>query len=136
MSERFVSFKEAKEFMKTQNIKSIKEIREWSKTKRPPFIPSNPETFYKDSGWNGFPDFCSYEIMPWKVFLPFEEARAFVHTLKFRSIKEFREWAKTKADAKKIPMGPKEAYGNKGWKGYRDFCGYSLEWLNLDTYND
>lgn len=135
MSERFISFKEAKEFMKTQNVKSIKEYRKWAKTKRPPFIPSSVERVYKDSGWNGYPDFCCYEISMGKIFLPFKEARAFIHTLNLRSTKELIEWLRSKANTN-IPLGPNKTYKNKGWKGYRDFCGYSLEWLNLDSYKE
>ena len=54
-------------------LKSEDDWKRWSRTERPPEIPSNPSVTYKDSGWNGFADWLGKN--KWPAFLPYEEAK-------------------------------------------------------------
>lgn len=55
-----------------------------------------------------------------QIFLSFEEARVYAHSLNFRRVKEWQSWAKTKARPKDIPANPSTYYKDK-WEGWMDF---------------
>ena len=56
----FKSYNEAKIFAKTLGLKSKTQWENWCKEgKRPPYIPSNPQSKYK--GWKGWKDFLGKE---------------------------------------------------------------------------
>ena len=63
-------------------------------------------------------------------FLPFEEAREFVHGLKLKSLREWQAYCHGDLKDTKglrppdIPSHPDMVYKGKGWKGYPDFLGY------------
>src|SRR5206468_1979341 len=89
----------------------------WSKSgKRPENIPSNPEATYEKE-WKDWYDWLGIG------FLPFEEAREFVHSLKLKSDTEWRKYCKSGRRPKNIPGNPYITYKNKGWKGTRDWLG-------------
>ena len=51
-NEKFLPFEEAREFVRSLNLKSSTEWRSWSKSgERPSNIPANPNKTYKDQGW-------------------------------------------------------------------------------------
>jgi hypothetical protein len=52
-----MSFEEAKQYVRKFQLKSNKEWRVFSKTKRPKNLPGAPEKIYKNVGWNGWADF-------------------------------------------------------------------------------
>ncbi|MDB2491731.1 hypothetical protein N9W85_01930, partial [Flavobacteriaceae bacterium] len=57
----FVSFKEAKEFVKDLGLKTSMDWREYKKSvDRPSFISANPRKKYKDE-WKGWADFFGKE---------------------------------------------------------------------------
>ena len=61
LGNEFLPFEEAREFVRSLNLKNHREWKEWSKTKeRPLNIPSSPDNFYKDKGWKSWPDFLGY----------------------------------------------------------------------------
>jgi len=53
----YMAFEEAKQFVQKFQLKSNKEWRVFSKTKRPKNLPGAPEKIYKNVGWNGWADF-------------------------------------------------------------------------------
>jgi hypothetical protein len=57
----FLSFNEARKITRELGLKSNKDWRKYSKQKRPINVPGNPDSFYKDNGWKGWPDFLGYE---------------------------------------------------------------------------
>ncbi len=59
--EEYLNFSDAKEFVKSLNIKSQKEWNIFSRTKRPQNIPSNPRRIYKNKGWRGMRDWLGFE---------------------------------------------------------------------------
>ena len=54
------SFEEAKEYISSKGIKTLKEWHDYSKKDRPKFIPSNPQRIYKDE-WKGWANFLGKE---------------------------------------------------------------------------
>ena len=119
----FLSFEEARAFVRKLNIKSGKEWRSYCRSgKRPANIPADPEEFYKSQGWKGRPDFFGFADRRNK--LPFEEARAFVRKLKMESKKEWKIYCKSSERPAFIPKNPNIAYKSKGWQGFPDFLGY------------
>jgi hypothetical protein len=55
----FVSYEEAKEFLKDKGLKN-KDWRAYTKN-LPRFIPKNPYSYYQNKGWVSWNDFLSYE---------------------------------------------------------------------------
>lgn len=54
---KFKSFKEARAYVRSLNIKSTSEWREYRKSdKRPDDIPSDPRSVYFKKGWKGYSD--------------------------------------------------------------------------------
>ena len=49
-----------------------------------------------------------------REILPFEEARAFMHTVRLKSQKEWKEWCKGGARPHNIPTAPFRVYANDG----------------------
>ena len=56
---KFLSYTNAKKYIKKIKIKTFREFRKWAKSnKRPRNIPSNPDKVYKKS-WRGWKKFLS-----------------------------------------------------------------------------
>jgi hypothetical protein len=54
---KFLPFSDAKIFVKNLNLQNASDWREYCKSGlRPQNIPSNPNDFYRLSGWKGWPD--------------------------------------------------------------------------------
>ena len=118
----FISFEEAREFVRSLNLTSVKEWYKWYKYKKMHLnIPRNPNTTYKGKGWTGWGDFLGNEK---KEYLSFEEAKEFISTLNLKNRKEWREWVKNGEIPSNIPKVPDQVYKNKGWRGWADFLGY------------
>ena len=122
------SFEDARTYVHTLGLKSVKEWTAWSASgARPHDIPSTPYTHYASSGWLSYPDFLGYQIG--KVtgeFRTFEDARTYVHTLGLMSKKEWLAWSASGARPHDIPSNPDQKYASSGWLSYGDFLGYAV----------
>jgi len=58
-----------------------------------------------------------------RKFRPFEEARAFVHTLNLKGQTEWREYCKSGKKPDDIPSAPQSTYKNEGWISLGDWLG-------------
>jgi len=56
-------------------------------------------------------------------WLPFKEARSFVHKLNLKTQKEWQKYAKSTKRPGDIPGTPEASYKNLGWGGYGDWLG-------------
>ena len=132
----YLPFEEARAFAHTLKLKSQTEWVKFCKGQMPekgilpPDIPAKPSESYSENGWKGFGDWLgTWTIAPnLRVYLPFEEARAFAHTLKLKSQTEWRSFCKGQLPAKgnlpaNIPANPNKTYKSDGWKGYGDWIG-------------
>jgi len=87
-------------------------------------IPANPEGVYSKE-WTGWGDWLGTGTVAYqdKVFLNFNEARAFAHTLNFKNRKNWEEFSKSKDKPENVPANPGLQYKNKGWGGWGDWLG-------------
>ena len=124
---KYLSYNDAKKFMKRVGLKNVKEWQSWSKEYRPINIPANPNLYYKNKGWKSFGDFLGNGNRKNKLsdddFLSFNEAKKFMVKLKLKNLVEWNEYKKTNHFNNKIPRQPQSLYKNKGWKGFGDFLG-------------
>jgi len=123
----FLSFEEARKFVRKLNFKSVSEWRKWCKH-RPPNIPYSPEIYYKE--WKDWGDWLGTgKCWSAREFLPYEEARKFVRKLNLKSWIEWRSyWRKHRPST--IPCSPNVHY--KEWKDLEDWLGYKLKLLPFE----
>jgi superfamily II DNA or RNA helicase len=119
-------FQEAREFAHALGLNGQAEWQAWiKKDELPGDIPSNPQATYKDKGWAGWGDWLGTGRVAThkRKYLPFEEAREYVRSLKLNSQTAWRIWVKTNARLDNIPADPIRVYENKGWESWRDWLG-------------
>jgi hypothetical protein len=122
----YLSFSEARLFVRSLHLKSIIDWRMYYKSgKKPNNIPASPGHVYKEEGWLGMPDWLG--IVPGPRgridYLPYEQAKQFVHPLRLKKVTAWRDWCKSGKKPENIPGYPDISYKNKGWLGWRDWLG-------------
>ena len=120
-------FEEGRDFVHKLKLKSRKEWLEYSKSgHKPEDIPATPELIYKQDGWKTMGDWIGTgSIAPFlKEYRTFKEARDFVHKLKLKSAKEWKDYCKSGHKPEDIPANPNRTYNQDGWKGWGDWLGY------------
>ncbi|NGX31109.1 MAG: hypothetical protein K940chlam8_00469 [Chlamydiae bacterium] len=135
---KYLPFEEAKNFVRKLGLKNQKEWGLYCQSKligyspKPIDIPSNPYSIYKNKGWIGLGDWLGTEVIAYskKVYLSFEEARAFVHKLQLVNSTEWHRYCKNEFTSKplkpdNISNRPEITYRNKGWTGWGDWLGLS-----------
>jgi Helicase conserved C-terminal domain len=123
-----LSFAEARDVVRKENLKSLKDWEEYCRSgRRPDNIPSCPHNSYADSGWDGYPDFCGYEANRYDAVrgarLSFKQVREFTRTLNLKCSKEWHAYSVSGDRPANIPSAPYEAYEAE-WNGWGDFLGY------------
>jgi hypothetical protein len=132
----YLPFKEARSFVRLLKLKGQHEWRAFCKGELPQkgLLPANlpaaPDRIYAAEGWKGFGDWLGTgTIAPrQRKYLPFEEAREFVRSLKLKNQKEWSAFCKGQIPEKgllpaNIPITPYTIYEKKGWKGLGDWIG-------------
>ena len=134
----WLPFEEAREYVRTLELNSNKDWREYSKSKRNSTnIPSTPEYIYKNEGWISWGDWLGNSNTKDFEWLPFEEARTLVRNLNLKSQKEWWVYTKSNDRLENIPVAPDIVYKNDGWVSLGDWLGYSTRskktiWLSFD----
>jgi hypothetical protein len=121
----FVPYKEAHKLALKLKLKSQKEWMEWSKINRPNGIPSNPQTIYKDKGWVSWGVFLGTGVISDvnKVFLPYKEAKKYIHSLKLKSSHTWRIYSSSDRPSN-IPSDPDSYYGKTNeWESWGEWLG-------------
>jgi very-short-patch-repair endonuclease len=121
------SFEQAQTFVQTLMIKSTAEWREYCQSgKKPHDIPRTPDIIYKQD-WHGWGDWLGTgTIAPFnREFLPFEEARNFVHALGLKGVGEWRAYCLLGKKPDTISTHPDRTYKS-------DFQGWG-DWLGTGT---
>ena len=117
----FRPFEEAREFVRSLNLKNNSEWREYHKSgSKPDDIPANPGRTYSNEGWQGYGDWLGTGTREYRAF---EVARDFVQSLNLKNNMEWREYCKSGNKPDNIPTTPDYTYKNKGWQGYGDWLG-------------
>ena len=122
----FLPFKKALVHARSLKLKSLNEWRDWAKTGvRTKNIPSNPNIIYKHAGWQGYGHWLGTGNVASKdqQFMLFKKALLHARSLKMKSVKEWRDWAKTGARPVNIPSTPQRTYKHGGWQGYGHWLG-------------
>ncbi|WP_271255099.1 helicase-related protein [Pseudanabaena sp. Chao 1811] len=81
-----------------------------------------------NSGWSGWGDWLGTGIIAVvdRSFLPFEEARKFVHKLQLKNNQEWTTWRKSEARPDNIPSAPEKVYKDTGWESLGDWLGTNV----------
>jgi len=126
----YISFDEAKNFVRDLNLKNREEWRGYCKSgEKPKNIPAAPNMIYNDE-WKGFNDWLSVDnlniggAITRKIKLTFKDAKKYVHGLNLKTTKDWREWVKGDTRPLEIPSDPPNAY-LKEWISWND-------WLNTE----
>ena len=120
---KYLPFEKARSLVHQLQLKiQLDWYRYCNSGKKPDNIPSNPHNTYRKKGWLSYGDWLgSGSVATFdRKYLPFEEAREFVHSLKLKSQKEWNGYRKNKP--KYIPSNPNETY-KEFWKGWGDWLG-------------
>lgn len=125
-NKQWLSYDKAHEFVKSLNLKSWKEWREYTKSgEMPENIPKNPYNSYKGQGWVDMPTFLGNKKIHKKVInaREFSLAREYVHSLNLKSVKEWLTFCNSDEKPDDIPKSPSSVYKNKGWVSLYDWLG-------------
>lgn len=118
----FYDYEKAKEYLKQFNFKSESEFYKWTKSKeRPYFIPASPKKTYKNI-MPSMADFLSSGFVK-KEFKNYENCKFFVQSLKFNSIKDFKDWISSDKRDLSVPSNPHQIYDE--FEGWAVFLGYN-----------
>lgn len=147
ISEAFWPFQEAREFVRSQGLLSVRDWKNWSKEERPPFIPAAPDRVYKDQ-WLGFTDWTEYPPTE-EAIVPLPMRRAIKRRMRekpsamlsyalakkmiqrvadeqgWESFTDVYNWLRSPERPEYFPHTPQDFYG-EWWKGWVDFVGPDL----------
>ena len=123
-SRKYISFREGREFVRKLGLYNRKEWKEYCMSgKKPLNIPANPHVVYNGT-WIGYGDWLGSMVTSPrdKVFLLFEEARKYVHTLHLSSYNQWIEYRKSGKKPSNIPSSPPHQYKRK-WVSWGNWLG-------------
>jgi hypothetical protein len=116
----------ARDWVRSQRLKSAAEWKELSKSGRlPSDIPASPWRVYRDNGWTTIGDWLGKgehhsKNRPWR---PFPDARDYVRGLGLRSTDEWNAICRSGRLPSDIPTEPRRTYRGTGWHSMGDWLG-------------
>jgi exonuclease I len=131
----FLSFTEAREFVRKLELKGLKEWEDYRKSgNKPENIPTNPNTIYKNE-FKGMGDWLGTGRIAYRdmIYRPFKEAREFARALNFKNRKEWAEYCRSEDKPDDISASPDQTYKND-FKGVGDWLG--TEWRSFNEARD
>ena len=120
----FMSFKEARTYMRKLGLKNRDEYWAWQRSgKRPKSIPASPEEVYKYVGWNDLGDWLGTGNtgQQKKKRMSYEQAKKYIQALGIKTQHEFFAWRKSGQRPDTMPPDPNRAYFE--FKSWGDFLG-------------
>ena len=115
---KWISYEQAKDFIREQGVKTASQFYKWSITeKRPSNFPSQPSIVYKE--WSSWGDFLGNFEIKW---MSYEEAKAFIQAEGITSMTAFRRWKREGYRPFNFPSNPERKYKKK-WIGWGNFLG-------------
>jgi hypothetical protein len=121
---KFLSFNEAHKIILSLNLKNQKEWNEYSKTKRPGNIPSDPFRYEETKSWNHwlgtthYLDIPSYERFG---YASYESATEYLKNLNVNTMYEYKDFIKSKKCKLKLPSKPNVIYKDFGWINWETY---------------
>jgi superfamily II DNA or RNA helicase len=133
----YISFEEARDFVRNLSFENENDYRFWSKNNRPPNIPSHPQKVYKDKGWVSWGDWYGTNTISTnnRIYLPFNEAKKLVRSFNLKNQKEWYAWSKSDKRPDNIPGNPNKIYKTE-FISLGDFVGYRDGWGDFLPYNE
>jgi superfamily II DNA or RNA helicase len=137
----WMAFGVAREFARSLRLNSRAEWDSFCNSgKRPPDVPRNPDVVYAHSGWSGVGDWLGTGTVATHLreYRRFEEARAFVHSLRMKSQTEWDAFASSEEFPTDLPKAPHMVYAGDGWSSWGDWLGsgriasYKLEYRSFE----
>ena len=122
-------FFEARDLARSLFLPTIKKWKEYCKSNmKPDDIPASPHMTYRGKGWEGYGDWLGTNNVAAynKVYLPYAEAKAYVHKLQLGNISEWNKYKNSGSTPDKIPAVPEIVYRDKGWFNYGDWLGAGI----------
>jgi len=124
MTKKFRSFKEARKYVRSLELKTETKWRKFSKSgNKPDDIPAGPARVYTNE-WKSMGDWLGTGRVAdqLKQFRSFSEARAFAHSLRLNGQGEWFKYCKSGKKPDDIPVGVHDIYKNE-WIHWRDWLG-------------
>lgn len=101
-------------------------------------MPSAPDKAYRDNGWVSWADWLGRETVTHapagsahriarSALMPFADARAYVHSLRFKAQKDWQAWSKSGARPGNLPGNPNKSYKECGWTTWADWLGAPID---------
>lgn len=120
-SNKYLSFDEARKFVRS---KKLSNIRRWNfyRKKKPSFIPNNPDQIYKNHGWINWYDWIGKNINSYENYPSFEVAREIARKLEFSKISHWQNFIENHAK-NDLPLHPNLFYKKDGWISWNDWFG-------------
>ena len=128
----FKAFDEARQNVRTLNLLTRKEYRNWiNSEERCGDIPSNPDIYYKNKGWLNWQDWLGSDFVSTRnrKYKDFEEARVYVIGLNFETQTDYKAWSKSGNRPADIPSQPNRVYKEKGWLDWSHWLGSDKRYL-------
>jgi len=122
----YLSFKKARKIVRSLKLKSSGEWNKYCKSGLKPInIPVAPNFVYQKQGWAGFQDWIGIEpsLRNKKDYLPYEQAKEFVHTLRIKTLQAWRDYCKSGKKPPNIPTYPNLTYKENDWLHWKDWLG-------------
>ena len=122
----YLPYQEARAFVHQLKLRNWTEWRQYKKLYGlPNDVPANPHQVYESKGWIDIGDWLGIPNYQPRVLKArdFQEARAYVHKLGFTTIKQWKDYSKTKERPSDIPKSPETVYANKGFVDLYDWIG-------------
>jgi superfamily II DNA or RNA helicase len=116
--EYYRTYREAQEAVQKLGFTLRSQYREKKGYKADPRLPSDPEQYYKESGWVDWYHFLGIEKI--EIYTTYFEAKRAVTKLKISTREEYRKDKAYKRD-KRLPSSPDKKYKNKGWSSWSSF---------------
>ena len=120
------TFEEARDFVRAQKLKNLKEWTNFYKSKKRPIdLPTRPQIAYKNLGWINLSDFLGNNTLSdrYREFLEYDEARKLVHALNLKNVTEWKIYCNSDNKNINIPSAPNKTYKGKGWLDFGDWLG-------------
>lgn len=119
-------YEEAKAYVHGLNLSGQSAWHKFHKTGDLPLdIPKHPDKTYAFSGWASWGEWLGTGKIfgKYREYLPYEEARDFIHSLGLKTQAEWRDYSKSGSRPLNIPGNPNQIYENDGWTGFGDWLG-------------
>jgi hypothetical protein len=123
---KFLDYNEAKKHLADKKLNSVKSYWEYIKAHPNVALPHAPWRIYSEywkdcGGWSGYLSKSESPQELSKDFLSFEDARNFIHSLKFKTGDEWKSYKESEDFPKFLPKAPHNVYSD--FKSIEDWLG-------------